>query len=75
MQPPRNDRPFAELDSLYIGILSSVEDVKATIRLLGVLIFTRFHKSPKRVGDFMFLDPGEVQCLLLDLASVVEWTN
>jgi hypothetical protein len=35
MQPPRNDRPFAKLDVLYIGILSSVKDVKVTIRLLG----------------------------------------
>ena len=72
MQIPRNDRPFAELDALYLGLLSSVEDVQATIRLLGVLIFTHFYKSPERVGEFMFLDPGEVQCLLLDLTSVVE---
>ena len=29
-------------------------------------------KTPKLVGELMFLDPGEVECLLLDLASVVE---
>ena len=30
------------------------------------------HKTPEVVGEFMFLDPGEVQCLLFDLASVVK---
>jgi hypothetical protein len=74
MQPPRNDRPFAELDALYMGILSSVDDIKATMRLLGVFVFARnlFPKTPELVGEFMFLDPGEVQCLLLDLVSVIE---
>jgi hypothetical protein len=74
MQPPRNDRPFAELDALYMGILSSVDDIKATLRLLGVLILATNldPKSPEVVGKFMFLDPGEVQSLLLDLASVIE---
>src|SRR5882757_9898426 len=72
MQPPRNDRPFADLDALYIGILSSVEAVEETIRLLGVLILADISpKTPKVVGQFMSLDPGEVHCLLLDLASVV----
>ena len=73
MQPSRNDRPFAELDALYMGILSSVEDVKATLRLLGVLILCNLsRKTPKVMGEFMFLDPDEVERLLLDLASVVE---
>ena len=73
MQPARNDVPFAELDGLYLSILSSVEDIKATIRLLGVLVLTNISpKTPEVVGGFMFLDPGEVQCLLLDLASVVK---
>lgn len=72
-EPPRNDMPFAELDALYLGILSSIEDVKATLRLLWVLILADLYpKTPQVVGAFMFLDPGEVQCLLLDLASVVE---
>jgi hypothetical protein len=73
MQPHRNDRPFADLDALYIGILSSVENVKETIRLLGILILAEFRcKTPEVVGQFMFLDPSEVQCLLSDLASVIE---
>ena len=73
MQPPRNDLPFAELDALYLGLLSSIEDVKATLRLLSVLILADLDpKTPEVVGAFMFLDPGQVQCLLLDLASVVE---
>ena len=73
MQPARNDVPFAELDGLYLSILSSVEDIKATIRLLGVLVLTNISpQTPEVVGEFMFLDPGEVQRLLLDLASVVK---
>ena len=72
-QSPRNDLPFAELDALYLGLLSSVEDVKATLRLLSVLILADLDpKTPKVVGAFMFLDPDEVQCLLLDLTSIVE---
>ena len=72
-QPARNDMPFAELDGLYLSILSSVEDIKATIRLLGVLVLTNISpKTPEVVGEFMFLDPAEVQCLLLDVASVVK---
>ena len=73
MRPSRNDRPFAELDALYMGILFFVKDVKAARRLLGVLILSKLRrKTPEVVGEFMFLDPGEVECLLLDLASVVE---
>ena len=73
MQPSPNDRPFTELDTLYMGILSSVEDVRVTLRLLGVLILCDLPaKSPQMVGEFMFLDPGEVERLLLDLVSVVE---
>jgi hypothetical protein len=49
-----------------------LEDVKGTIRLLGILILAHLYNSPEVVGEFMSLDPGEVQCLLLDLASVVE---
>ena len=76
IQPAQNERPFAELDALYIGILSFVEDVKATIRLLGVLILGDLSlKTPEVVSKFMFLDPGEVEHLLLDLASVVECVN
>ena len=76
MQPARNDLPFAELDALYLGILSSIEDVKATLRLLSVLILAVLNpKTPQVVGAFMFLDPVEVQCLLLDLASVVEYVD
>ena len=72
-QPARNDLPFAELDALYLSLLSSIEDVKAILRLLSVLILTDLYpKTPQVVGVFMSLDPGEVQCLLLDLASVIE---
>ena len=72
MQPSRSDRPFAELDALYKGILSFVK-VKATLRLLGVLTLSDLSlKTPKVVGELIFLDPGEVRCLLLDLTSVVE---
>ena len=68
----RNDRPFAQLDALYRGILSSVDDVKATIRLLGILILVNLYKTPEVMGQFMFIDPGEIRCLLADLASVVK---
>ena len=75
-QPPRNDLPFADLDALYLSLLSSIENVMVTLRLLSVLILADLcPKTPQVVGAFMFLDPGEVQCLLLDLASVVEYVD
>ncbi|PPQ90957.1 hypothetical protein CVT25_015683 [Psilocybe cyanescens] len=75
----KDDRPYAQLDTLYINILSEVEDVETVLRILGMVFVL-----PKNTYDFirllgvselekfMQLTPGIVQLLLLDLLSVVD---
>ncbi|PPQ87785.1 hypothetical protein CVT25_008829 [Psilocybe cyanescens] len=74
--PVNDDRPYAQLDALYINILSDVEDVKAVLRILGVaFVLTNDYLKPLGVNDlenFMQLTPGTVQLLLIDLLSVVD---
>ncbi|PPQ87783.1 hypothetical protein CVT25_008827 [Psilocybe cyanescens] len=71
-----DDRPYAQLDILYINILSGVKDVKAVLRILGVaIVLTKINVKPLAVNNlelFMQLIPGTVQLLLIDLLSVVD---
>ncbi|PPQ90930.1 hypothetical protein CVT25_008297 [Psilocybe cyanescens] len=77
--PFNDDRPYAQLDALYINILSDVEDIKAVLRILGVAIVltdnTDDHIEPLGINElekFMQLTPGILQLLLIDLLSVVD---
>ncbi|PPQ82039.1 hypothetical protein CVT25_014587, partial [Psilocybe cyanescens] len=77
--PVNNDRPYAQLDALYLNILSDVEDVEAVLRILGVAIVlsnnTGDFVEPLRVyelEEFMQLTPGAVELLLIDVLSVVD---
>ncbi|PPQ87780.1 LOW QUALITY PROTEIN: hypothetical protein CVT25_008824 [Psilocybe cyanescens] len=74
--PLSDDRPYAQLDALYISILSGVKDVKAVLRILGVaFVLTKTKVKPVVVNDlaeFMQLTPGTVQLLLIDILSVVD---
>ncbi|PPQ87792.1 hypothetical protein CVT25_008836 [Psilocybe cyanescens] len=77
--PVNDDRPYAQLDALYINILSDVEDIKAVLRILGMAFIltnnTNHNIGPLAVNDlekFMRLTPGTVQLLLIDLLSVVD---
>ncbi|PPQ94105.1 LOW QUALITY PROTEIN: hypothetical protein CVT25_009256 [Psilocybe cyanescens] len=79
--PVNNDRPYAQLDALYSNILSGVGDIEATLRVLGVYLVMNKINYPMRtlsvekLEQFMLLDPGVVQLLLIDLPSVVDVSN
>ncbi|PPQ87784.1 hypothetical protein CVT25_008828 [Psilocybe cyanescens] len=77
--PVKDDRPYAQLDALYINILSEVEDVKTVLRILGITVVlpgNPYHSSGQvefsDLEKFMQLTPGIVQLLLIDLLSVVD---
>ncbi|PPQ86054.1 hypothetical protein CVT25_002235 [Psilocybe cyanescens] len=77
--PVNDDRPYTQLDALYVNILSEVENIKAILRILGVAIIlynnTDDHIKPLGVNDlekFMQLTPDTVQLILIDLFSVVD---
>lgn len=74
LRPTRNDMPFAELDALYIDILSRihVHDIDATLRLLGGIIYSKFiHMQTDMIKKFMFLNEGDTTRLLVDLSSII----
>ncbi|PPQ86053.1 hypothetical protein CVT25_002234 [Psilocybe cyanescens] len=74
--PVNDDKPYAQLDALYINILSDVKDVKTVLRILGMaFVLTKIKVAPLAVNNlerFMQLTPGTVQLLLIDLLSVVD---
>jgi len=73
---PGQETPFAELDSVYHFILSSVADIE---KLQYVLIFLVF--QPLQLGQqsttktliekFLFYRPGEIDMILTDLHSII----
>ncbi|PPQ89427.1 hypothetical protein CVT25_002441 [Psilocybe cyanescens] len=74
--PVNDDRPYAQLDALYISILSGVKDIKAVLQTLGVaFVLTKIRIEPLAVNyleEFMQFTPGTVKLLLIDLLSVVD---
>ncbi|PPQ87782.1 hypothetical protein CVT25_008826 [Psilocybe cyanescens] len=77
--PVNDDRPYAQLDTLYINILSDMEDVKGVLRILGVaFVWTKikYHSMEPlavcHLEKLMQLTPGTIQLLLIDLLSVVD---
>ncbi|PPQ93107.1 hypothetical protein CVT25_003087 [Psilocybe cyanescens] len=77
--PVNDDMPYAQLDSLYINILSEVEDINAVLQILGTVFVltnnTDDSIEPLRLNGlekFMQLTPGTLQLLLLDVLSVVD---
>ncbi|KDR66274.1 hypothetical protein GALMADRAFT_162161 [Galerina marginata CBS 339.88] len=70
--PVRKDVPFAELDALYSDILSRVEDIDSTLRLLAAIILSNCKdKSTKFMERIMLLDEGDATRLLVDLSSII----
>ncbi|PPQ92124.1 hypothetical protein CVT25_007955 [Psilocybe cyanescens] len=83
LRPPRtNHAPFAHLDALYTKIISNVEDIPSTLRILGFLLLPNVDttsenllKIPRLLEKFLGLDDGEVQRLLIDLASLISYQD
>jgi len=76
--PSSVDTPFADLDALYINILSSVRDIEKTRAILGFLIFSTGTSPPRFLltrtdflDDFLTLNRGDSYIFSGDLASVL----
>ena len=68
------ENPFAEVDALYLEILSGSEDhlpVMSVLKILTPVIFSREHLSVDELEAFFGHKPGDIQLLLTDLASIV----
>ncbi|PPQ86059.1 hypothetical protein CVT25_002240, partial [Psilocybe cyanescens] len=77
--PLNDDRPYAQLDALYINILSEVGDIKAVLQTLGVAILLTKNEDifiqylvVYYLEKFMQLSPGTLPLLLVDLLSIVD---
>ena len=73
LHPARLQLPFVELDALYAQILSSVEDIEATLRVLSYIILSPTHYCTfvLNVEQFFDLPRGEVYLILSELEGVV----
>ena len=76
---PGQEAPFAELDSLYHLILSSVADAEKLQDLLMFLVFQPFWESnmwrkqtTTLIEKFLFYRPGEIDMILTDLHSIID---
>ncbi|KAF4611152.1 hypothetical protein D9613_006644 [Agrocybe pediades] len=74
LSPPGSNTPFAELDTFYTHILSSVKDFDKVRTVFYFLIFTEDRvkdKSPRSIEKFLNFRYGELQTILCDLHSVL----
>jgi hypothetical protein len=73
IRPPQRDLPFAELDALYIHILSGLEDIRRVLEILSVVLFcdTQTTLRPTTIENFLCLQPGDVELYLGNLNSLV----
>jgi len=71
---PGQETPFAELDSLYHLILSSVADTEKLQDILMFLVL-RLRPFPRTttslIENFLFYRPGEIDMILIDLHSII----
>lgn len=73
LRPKGRDMPFAELDALYHQIFSSIENIEAVLQILSFVILSRPYKfSADSLEQIFSLEPGEIETLLYDIASVVD---
>jgi NACHT domain len=71
----QRDRPFAELDALYMQILAGVDDIDPVLEILAVLVLSTpnfpMDWSLSQIGEFLSFQPGDVELYLGDLNSLV----
>jgi hypothetical protein len=69
---PGQEIPFADLDSLYHLILSSIADSEKLQDLLMFLVLRPYsQQSPNSIEKFLFYRPGEMNMILADLHSII----
>lgn len=81
--PPTGLGPFAELDAIYMHILSSVRHSQLMMDILALLVdgYDGFEprlldlKLPRNIGLFLDVDYAKVHLVLTSLASVLSTTQ
>jgi len=87
LRPLTGESPFAQLDALYKYILLSCEGVELALRVIGMCLlstqtiiapwasstFPSEITKPANTGRILGLHPGDVQCCLDDLGSLIEY--
>ena len=71
---PDEEAPFAELDSLYRFILSSVTDIEKARDIIAFLVLRPLRHgalTTRTIEEFLFYRPGEVEMILSDLHSII----
>ncbi|KAF8800990.1 hypothetical protein BYT27DRAFT_7311356 [Phlegmacium glaucopus] len=73
LSDPKAVTPFAELDSLYDRIFSSVEDINRVLEILSLLVLkqTDMEITPQLLEDLFFLRRGDIYIILSELRSIV----
>jgi len=82
------ESPFAELDALYRHILQSCYEIKLALRIIGIYLlstqdmntpwnttytFPQEIMAPKKIESVLRILPGDVQRVLEDLGSLIEY--
>jgi len=83
IRPPHHahEMPFGELDTLYRHILSSVDDRKTVLLILGYCLISSarfplmFPMEIEHLERFFLLNRGDINMLLGDLSSIVTVQN
>ena len=79
ISPPGKMNPFAELDALYHHILSYVDNIELTLRVLSLHVvasnfaFNLPHFASMPAELFLSFEPGDVQMALINLSSLVSY--
>ena len=73
LRPKGKDLPFAELDSLYRYVLSSVEETPKTIQIVATALILRYRAYIFDLTDILDLSPRDIKLHLIDLGSLVEY--
>jgi hypothetical protein len=76
LRPMGKDLPFAELDALYRYVISSVEDPRTTVQIIAMaLTLQRRSDNVIFLASFLDLAPSDIKLYLIDLGSLVEYSE
>jgi hypothetical protein len=73
LRPKGKDLPFAELDSLYRYVFSSVEDTTTTVYIIATALILGYEACTTVLSDVLDLSPTDIKLHIIDLASLVEY--
>jgi hypothetical protein len=73
LRPRGKDLPFAELDTLYRYVLSSVEDTSTAIQIIAMALTVRHGERKAILTYILDLSPNDIKLSLIDLGSLVEY--